>query len=252
MRWGAAGDYEAIVLAPSSVQELFDYTVWAFNLAEEYRNPVIIMSETTIALMRERLEIPTEDKIQIYNRKYTNLKPGEYMPFKAEEFGVPDFAPMGKGYHTIYSINPHDEIGRIDWDPEVFDKLYKRITGKITENKDKICRTESYYMDDAEVALIAYGSEVRPALDAVEMARNSGMKVGLLKLATVWPVPETQIKEVAKQVKTVIAVEMNIGKYVGEIERVCGGICKVARATKNSGLIHSPEEIYRVIKEVWA
>ena len=252
MRWGAAGDYEAIVLAPSSVQELFDYTIEAFNLAEEFRTPVIVMSETTIALMRERLEIPTADKISIYNRKYTSLKPGEYMPFKAEKFGVPDFAPMGKGYHTIYSINPHDEAGKIDWDPDVFDNLYKRITGKITENRKRICKTESFYMDDAEMVLIAYGSEVRPALDAVEMARSSNMKVGLLKLATVWPVPEEQIREVAKQVRAVISVEMNIGKYAGEIERVCAGACKTARVTKNSGLIHSPEEIYRVIKEVWA
>lgn len=252
MRWGAAGDYEAICLAPSSVQELFDYTIKAFNLAEEFRNPVIVMSETTIALMRERLDIPSPDNIKLFNRKYTNLTPEKFKPYAAEENGVPNFAPLGKGYHSIYSINPHDEIGRIDWDPDVFDKLYKRVTGKIRENRNRICETESYYMDDAEVALIAYGSEVRPALDAVEMARNSGMKVGLLKLVTVWPVPETQIREVAKQVKAVIAVEMNIGKYAGEIQRVCGGLCRVAAATKNQGLVHSPEEIFNVIKEVWA
>ncbi len=250
MRWGASGDYEMICLAPSSVQELFDYTILAFNLAEEYRNPVIVMSETTIALMRERLEIPSAKDIEIINRKYTELPPKDYQPFKANKFGVPDFAPMGKGYNHIYSLNPHDEAGSIDWDPDVFDKLYKRITGKITENRDKICRTESYYMDDADIALIAYGSEVRPALDAIKMARESGIKAGLLKLATVWPVPETQIKEIAKHVGMVMSVEMNIGKYAAEIERVCGGLCKTARVTKNLGLIHSPEEIYRAIKEV--
>jgi 2-oxoglutarate ferredoxin oxidoreductase subunit alpha len=251
MRWGASGDYEMICLAPSSVQELFDYTILAFNLAEEFRNPVIVMSETTIALMRERLEIPSPEKIQIVNRKYTNLSPKDYLPFKAEDNGVPDFAPMGRGYNTIYSLNPHDEAGGIEWDPDVFEKLYKRITGKIRENRDKICRTESFYTDDANVMLVAYGSEVRPALDAVIMARENNMKVGLLKLATVWPVPEVQIREVAKQVNTVIAVEMNTGKYANEIERVCGGLCNVARATKNRGLVHSPEEIYQVIKEVY-
>ncbi len=250
MKWGASGDYEIICLAPSSVQELFDYTVLAFNLSEEYRNPVIVMSETTIALMRERLEIPLAKDIEIINRKYTSLKPKDYKPFKASEFGVPDFAPMGKGYNNIFSLNPHNEEGNINWDPIVFDKLYKRITGKITENRDKICRTESFYMDDANIALIAYGSEVRPALDSVIMARESGIKAGLLKLATVWPVPETQILEVAKQVETVISVEMNIGKYATEIERLCGGLCNTARATKNLGLIHLPEEIYQVIKEV--
>jgi len=252
MRWGPSGDYEAIVLAPSSVQELFDFTIRAFNLAEEYRNPVIVMSETTIALMRERLEIPRADQIQICRRKYTGLKPDEYEPYRAGDNGVPEFAPLGKGYHVLYSLNPHDEIGRIDWNPDVFERMYNRITGKIRDNRDRICRTQSFHMDDADYALIAYGSEVRPALDALHMARESGLKVGLLKLETVWPVPEKQIREVARQVKSVIAVEMNIGKYAGEIERVCGGLCPVARATKNRGLVHAPEEIYSVIKEVWA
>lgn len=251
MRWGVSGDYEMICLAPSSVQELFDYTVLAFNLAEEFRNPVIVMSETTIALMRERLEIPSPEKIKVYNRRYTSLSPDKYLPYEAPEYGVPDFAPMGKGNNTIYSLNPHDEAGGIDWDPDVFEKLYKRITGKIRENRDRICRTESYYLDDANLALIAYGSEVRPALDAVLMARENGMKVGLLKLATVWPVPETQILEVAKQVNTVISVEMNTGKYSNEIERVCKGTCNVERATKNRGLVHSPEEIYQVVRRVY-
>ena len=251
MRWGASGDYEIICLAPSSVQELFDYTIEAFNLAEEFRNPVVVMSETTIALMRERLEIGSAEGIKLSGRKYTDLSPEDYMPYKASEFGVPDFAPMGKGYNTIYSLNPHDEAGGIDWDPDVFDKLYKRITGKISENRDRICRTKGYYLDDADVALIAYGSEVRPALDAVVMAREKNMKVGLLKLATVWPVPEEQIMEVADQVGAVIAVEMNIGKYANEIERVCGGKCRFEKATKNRGLVHSPDEIYQVIKEVY-
>lgn len=252
MRWGASGDYETICLAPSSAQELFDYTILAFNLAEEFRNPVIIMSETTIALMRERVEIPLPEKIHVFNRKYTNLSTEEYIPFKGGENGVPDFAPLGKGYNTLYTLNFHDEQGNIEWNPEIYDRLYQRITGKIKENKDKICKTESYFMDDAEIAIIAYGSEVRPVLDAIKMARNTHMKVGLLKLVTVWPVPERQIQEVAKQVKGVIAVEMNIGKYAGEIERLCVGQCQVIRATKNRGLIHSPEEIYKAIKEVWS
>jgi 2-oxoglutarate ferredoxin oxidoreductase subunit alpha len=252
MRWGAAGDHEMIVLAPSSVQESFDYTIWAFNLAEQFRTPVIVMSETTIALMRERLEVPAPEKLQLYNRKYTTLPPGEYLPFKAPTNGVPNFAPLGKGYASIYSINPHDERGRIDWDPDVYDHLYQRITGKITENRDIICKTESFHLENANIAVIAYGSEVRPALDAVEMLRNDGVKIGLLKLATVWPVPEKQIRTVAKNVQTVVTVEMNIGRYANEIERVCAGHCHTARITKNRGLIHSPEEIYQSLKEVTA
>ena len=109
MRWGPSGDHEMIVLAPSSVQELFDYTIRAFNLAEQYRTPVIVMSETTIALMRERLVIPEASEIPIVTRKKTQASPEAYLPFKADVYGVPEFAELGEGYHSIYSLNPHDE-----------------------------------------------------------------------------------------------------------------------------------------------
>lgn len=251
MRYGASGDYEAIVVCPSSVQELFDYAVWAFNLAEEYRNPVIIMSETTIALMRERLDIPKAGDIELFNRKYTGEKPGAYLPFQADEFGCPDFAPLGKGYNTIYSLNPHDEKGGIEWDPVIFDKLYKRVCGKIRENSDKICRTERMMMDDADYALIAYGSEVRPAVEAAQMAREQGVKVGVLKLCNVWPVPEKAIRGVAGNVGKIFAVEMNMGKYVNEIARVAAGKCPVVPVTKNLGLVHTAREILNdIIREV--
>jgi 2-oxoglutarate ferredoxin oxidoreductase subunit alpha len=248
MRWGAAGDHEIICLAPSSAQELFDYTILGFNLAEIYRNPVIIMSETTIALMRERVYIPPKEDIEIVNRKYTQLPPGQYLPFRAPENSAPEMAPLGKGYHTLYTINYHNEDGTIDWDGQGYDRLYRRITGKITEYRRDICKTESFYLDDAEQVIITYGSEVRPALDAVEMARESGLKVGLLKLITVWPVAEEKIREVAKNMNKVYALEMNIGKYVREVERLCLPYCEVERITKNQGIIHTKEEIYSVLR----
>ena len=249
MRYGASGDYEAIVVCPSSVQELYDYTIWAFNLAEEYRNPVIIMSETTIALMRERLDIPKAEDLSIFNRKYTTKSPEEYLPFAAPENGCPEMAPLGEGYHTIYSLNPHDERGDIEWDPVVFDKLYKRVCGKITENKDKICRTESYMMEDAQYAIVTYGSEVRPSMEAAQMARECGIKMGVLKLCNVWPVPEKAIHEVAGNVSKIFAVEMNMGKYVREIERAASGKCQVLPVTKNLGLVHTGLEILEEIKK---
>ncbi len=252
MRWGPSGDHEIIVLAPSSVQELFDYTIRAFNLAEQYRTPVIVMSETTIALMRERLVIPEASEIPIVNRKKTKASPEAYLPFKADLNGVPEFAELGEGYHSIYSLNPHDEKGNIDWDPDVFEGLYKRITGKVWENRNVISTTQVFEMEDAEIALIAYGSEVRPCLDAMALARDKGMKVGVMKLEGVWPVPEEAIRDVAKNVRAVISVEMNIGKYAKAIERVCGGLCETARATINRGRIHLPQELLNVIEKVWS
>lgn len=249
MHWGASGDYESIVLAPSSAQELFDFTILAFNLAEEFRNPVIVMSETTIALMRERVEIPEKESIEIYKRRYTSLSPEEYLPFKAKNNSPPEFAPIGKGYHTLYTLNYHNEDGTIDWNDKGYKKLYQRITGKIRENKDKICKAESYFLEDADSVIIAYGSEVRPALDAIEMARNDGIKIGMLKLITVWPVHENLIKDITKNVGRIFVVEMNMGKYAKEIERICLPFCPVSHITKNEGIIHTKEEIYKAIKE---
>jgi 2-oxoglutarate ferredoxin oxidoreductase subunit alpha len=248
MRWGAAGDHEMVVLAPSSVQELFDYTIRAFNLAEKYRIPVIVMSETTIALMREKLVIPPEEEIDVAHRKKPEVPPDQFLPFKAPKNGVPPLPDFGEGYRILHSLNPHDEKGSIHWDPDVFERLYERITGKIQANYDDIVRTTGYYLDDAETAIVAYGSETRPALDAVNALREKGRKIGLLKLETVWPVPEREIKSLAKQCKTLYSVEMNIGKYSGEIERVSAGECEVKRITKNRGIIHTAEEILAEIE----
>jgi len=218
MRWGASGDYESIVLAPSSAQELFDFTI-------------------------------EKESIEIYKRMYTSLTPEKYLPFKAKSNSPPEFAPIGKGYHILYTLNYHNEDGTIDWDTQGYKKLYKRITGKISENKDRICKTESYFLDDADAVIITYGSEVRPALDAIEMFRNDGIKIGMLKLITVWPIHENLIKEIAKNVRRIFAVEMNIGKYAKEIERICLPFCSVTHITKNEGTIHTKEEIYKAIKE---
>jgi len=249
MRWGASGDHELIVLAPSSVQELFDHTIRAFNLAEKYRTPVVVMSETTIALMREKLVIPEPGAIEIVNRKKPDVPPKEFIPFKAGKNGIPPLPDFGEGYRILHSLNPHDECGGIAWDPDVFESLYDRIAGKITANRNDIVQTEGYFLDDATIVLIAYGSETRPSLDAVRRARQNGIKAGLLKLITVWPVPEKQIRAVAEQADTILAVEMNMGKYAREIERVASGYAKVTLVAKNRGLIHTTGEIYRAIEE---
>jgi len=249
MRWGASGDHEMIVLAPASVQELFDHTIRAFNLAEKYRTPVVVMSETTIALMREKLVIPEPDAIQIVNRKKPDVPPEEFLPFQADPGGVPPLPKFGEGYRILHSLNPHDERGDIQWDPDVFDALYDRIVGKIANHRDEIVQTAGFFLDDAEMVLIAYGSESRPALDAVELARTRTIKAGLLKLITVWPVPEKEIRAVAEQASTVLAVEMNIGKYAREIERICCGLCNVIRVTKNLGSVHTTNEIVQAIEE---
>ena len=233
-RWGAAGDHEMIVLAPASVQELFDHTVRAFNLAEKYRMPVVVLSETTIALMREKLVIPEPGAIEIINRKKPEEPPGKFVPFKASPDGVPPLPGFGEGYRILHSINPHDERGGIQWDPDVFENLYDRILGKVTRNRDDIVQTEGYFLDDAKIVLIAYGSESRSALGAVREAQSNGIKAGLLKLVTVWPVPDMEIRAATEKAEVVMAVEMNVGRYAYEIERLCCGTCRVVRVHEES------------------
>jgi 2-oxoglutarate/2-oxoacid ferredoxin oxidoreductase subunit alpha len=248
MRWGASGDHEMIVLAPSSVQELFDDTIRAFNLAEKYRTPVVIMSDTTIALMREKLVIPAADEIEIVARPKPQVPPEQFLPFQAGPNGVPPLPAFGEGYRILHSLNPHDVQGDIHWNPGVYEALYERITGKITAHYDDIVRTEGLCLDDAQIAVVAYGSECRPAVEAVMQARARGIKAGMLKLATIWPVPEREIRALAGKCSTLLAVEMNMGKYAGEIERAACGRCAVIPVTKNRGLVHSPGEILEAIE----
>jgi len=250
MRWGPSGDHEMIVLAPASVQELFDFTFRAFNLAERYRNPVIVMSETTIALMREKLVIPQSAALQRRHRERPKVPPDAFMPFRADPDGVPPLPDLGEGYRIIHSLNPHDEAGGINWDPDVFEGLYRRITGKIKNNVDDISRVQSFFMEDADVVVTAYGSEARSALQMVKIARDRGHRAGLLKLDTVWPVPEKQLAQAARQADVMLAVEMNIGKYAAEIERLCGRHCEVVRVTKNRGLMHTTGELLQALEEV--
>jgi pyruvate/2-oxoacid:ferredoxin oxidoreductase alpha subunit len=175
--------------------------------------PVVVLSETTIALMREKLVIPEPDAIEIINRKRPEGPPGEFVPFKAGPNEVPPLPKFGEGYRILHSINPHDEWGGIQWDPDVFEKMVDRILGKVTAHRDDIVQTEGFFLDDAKTVLIAYGSESRPALGAVKEARANGIKVGLLKLVTVWPVPDKEIRAVAEKADKVLAVEMNVGRY---------------------------------------
>ena len=249
LRWGASGDHEHIVLAPSSVQELFDYTFRAFNLAEKYRTPVIVMSETTISLMREKLVIPQADDLEIVNRKKPDVPPEAFVPFQAPQDQAPPLPSFGEGYRILHSLNPHDDKGGIAWDPDVFEKLYHRITNKIRVNYDDIVQVKDFYLDDADIALIAYGSETRPARQAVRLAREKGIKAGVLKLDTIWPVPEKHLADLSKVVNKILTVEMNIGKYSNEVKRVCGRNCEVGSVLKNRGEIHTTMEVLCAIEE---
>ncbi len=220
-RWGSHGDYEIIALTPSSVQEMFDLTIEAFNLSETYRVPTFLLADEIIGHMWERVNIPSAKSIKVVNRKKPVVPPNEYGPFKPDEDLVPPMASFGEGYRFHATGLTHDEYGRPKTDSaEVQQDLVQRLCEKIRRNSDKIVKVDRVLLEDAEVAVVAYGIASRAALIAVRKARAQGIKAGLLRLVTVWPFPDKQVEEVAQKVKALVVPEMNYGQIVREVRRV--------------------------------
>ena len=245
-RYGSQGDYEVIAICPSSVQESFDFTIKAFELADKYMTPVIILSDAIIGHLREKLVIPEE--VEVYDNKVKG--PVEYW-FKPDENLIPPHVSFYEGSNAAWDITCHDYRGKnVGGNIEKSAEFVQRINDKITKNVEDITDVRTFYDDeDMEVGVICFGSVARSAGSAVEMARAEGMKVGWMKMNTIWPVPERQLREFCAKCKKVLVPEMNIGKYVREIQRV-GGYDKVVGASILGGALFTPEQILEKIKEV--
>jgi len=247
-KWGSHGDYEIVALAPSSVQEMFDLTIEAFNLSETYRVPTILLVDEVVAHMWEKVVIPPVEKIKIVNRNKPNVPPEKYIPFMPGDDLVPPMACFGEGYGFHATGLTHDEHGYPQTSSsEVQQKLVKRLCDKIRLNADKIIRVEEVMLKDAEVAVVAYGIVARAALSAVRKAREKGIKAGLLRLITLWPFPEKQVSKIAKQSKTIVVPEMNCGQLVREVERSAKET-PVVFISKLGEEPHTPMEILEAIR----
>jgi 2-oxoglutarate ferredoxin oxidoreductase subunit alpha len=248
-RWGSHGDYEIIALSPMSPQECFDQTVEAFNLSEQYRTPVLVMMDECVGHMTERVVIPPADRIEIVPRRYTQKRPGEYLPFRPESDGVPEMVQAGEGYHIHITGLTHDERGYPAMNAETQKKLVGRLVNKIKNNADAIARYEEVRTDDAQVIVVAYGITSRVALRAVQMARAQGIAAGLLRLQVVWPFPGKRIRDLAARdgLSGIVVPEMNLGQMVYEVERCAGGRVPVVPVTHAGGSVHHPEEILQAI-----
>lgn len=248
-RWGTHGHYEIIALCPASPQEMFDFTIRAFNLSEEYRLPVIILADEVIGHMNERVVIPPEDQIKVANRRKPKNPPGRFLPYEADPDGVAPFANCGDGYRIHMTGLTHDERGYPAMNPEAQEQMVDRLVRKIRLNRNKIIRTENIYIDDADVVVVAYGISSRAARHAVRTAREQGIKAGLIKLETVWPFPEELIRSVAPHVRTMIMPEINGGQMVLELERAACGKCRVELVAHYGGTIISPGKILAAVKK---
>jgi 2-oxoglutarate ferredoxin oxidoreductase subunit alpha len=253
-RWGSHGDYEVIALSPNSPQECFDLMIDAFNLAEQYRNPVFFMMDESVGHMTEKVVIPSADKIDLFPRRYTSLTPSEYLPYKPGSAGIPEMARLGQGYRFHVTGLTHDVRGYPAINAQAQQELMDRLMGKIRDNAGKIARTKEHLLEDAGIVLVAYGITSRVALRAVQMAREENIPAGLLRPVVVWPFPEKRIRELADRAKAFIVVEMNYGQIVNEVERLVADCAKTVLVPHAGGAVHRPEAILDVIREVakWA
>jgi 2-oxoglutarate ferredoxin oxidoreductase subunit alpha len=248
-RWGSHGDYEVIALAPNSPQECFDLTIEAFNLSETYRMPVLLMTDEVVGHMTEKVVIPPTGALHILPRRETQLPPEQYRPFEPGEDLVPEMVTAGRGYRIHVTGLTHDERGYPAVTATVQARTVPRLVEKIRVNAERIIRLEEEEIAGADVIIVTYGITARVARMAVEHARSKGLKIGFLRLITVWPFPERRIRELAGRVKGFVVPEINLGQIVYEVERCAAGQAKTILVPHAGGEVHEPQAILTAIEE---
>jgi len=248
-RWGPHGDHPTIALAPWSVAECFSVTVRAVNLAERFRTPVHVLSDSEIAHMREVFVPPAE--VEVVDRLKPTGPREAYVPYRPDERGIPAMADFGTGYRWHPDSNVHDEYGYPAATNHIIaDKLVRRLVNKVLDYRDEILEVAEERLDDAEVVVFAFGSVARSASEAVDMARAAGIRAGLLRPITIWPFPDEAVARVAGRAKAILVAEANLGQLRGEVERVAAGRVPVAHFSRIDGLLPKPEQILARIKEL--
>lgn len=247
-RWGTHGDHSIIALVPSTVREMYDLTVRAFNLAEKYRTPVVLLSDAILAHMSEKVEIPEAGELEIINRKKPTNQP--YYPYDDDGTGISPMAVYGDGNIWYTSGIVHDNTGFPNTsDPVKIKHQTDRIMDKIEKNMDDIVQSEEYMTDDAEIVLVSYGSIARSAMAAAKSARAEGIRVGVIRPITLWPFPEEPIRKVRKQAKSVIVCEMNHGQIFHKVREALEGSAGISFVGQYNGKLITPERILAAIKE---
>jgi len=248
-RWGTHGDHAIIVMTASNHQDMFSVTVDAFNLAETYRTPVILLFDEVVGHMRERLVVPEKGEIPLVERLRTAVKGGvDYHPYLPREDGRLPMSDFG-GVHR-YNVTGlfHDMWGFPSADPSVVHKLMRHLMDKILSNEKRISRHKEYYMEDARTVLVSYGSSARSALHVVEYLRPRGEKIGLVELQTLWPFPYTLLREKCANATSVVVVEMNTGQALREVKRAVDNPERVFLANRVDGVMINPADIRNILR----
>ena len=242
-RWGTHGDHPVIVLAVSTVNDCFTIIVQAFNLAEKFRVPVIVLSDEIVAHTRETVVLPDPADIMVIDRIHPGVPPEWYLPYEDNSRGVPAMAAMGSGYRHHVTGLIHDVRGFPTERPEEVDAFIRRLFRKITNGFAEIQMTRSVMLEDAEIAVIAYGAVSRSALRAVRLVRSQGVRAGLLQLISLFPFPRKAVEAVLRQCRRVLVPEMNMGQMIREVKRV-NRDTEIVRHNRVDGQFITPDEIY--------
>lgn len=250
-RWGTHGDHGIIALCPSSVQDCYDLTVQAFNFAEAYRVPVLLMADAMIGKMRETVDIRPFAKGEIIERRRpdASVEPKDYRPYNFDWQNIAPMADIGGAWLTRSTGSTHDEKGEFRPTQKMIDLLSHYLTDKIEKNRDKITMVRKFGLEDAELVFIAYGCSARSAAGAMELLRAKGVKAGMLQLVTVWPLAEEEIRQVLSTAKTVVIPELNLGQMAGEIKKLNDYGCRIIQVNRVDGIILNPSEIVARIEE---
>ncbi len=241
-RWGTHGDHTVIALAPSTLTETYYETIRAFNLAEQFRTPVVLLLDELLGHMSERVTLPAAGEVEVVNRARPTVSPAEYLPYAAQNGHVPPMADFFSGYRYHVTGLTHDLTGFPSENPQISQTLIERLEAKITANLPHILKNETRDLAGAEVMVLAYGSVARSAQVAIAQVHQAGLKAGLFRPITIWPFPRPQVAELARQVKAILVPELNMGQLIGEVERVAGAT-PVVPLNKANGQPISPEEI---------
>lgn len=247
-QWGSHGDYEAVAYAPSSVQDMFDFTVKAFNTSEKYRLPVFVHSDQLIGHMTGPLTIPPADEITVVDRPQPDVDEDEkYWPYETNGKQVPPMAAAGEGHNVHVTGLTHDERGYPAINTDAQKELLDRLVSKIKDNTDDIVEVEAFKMEDAEIGCVTYGSTARSTRKAVRQTREEGVKAGLLRLITVWPFPVDLITEISEELEVILVPEGNYGQIVHPVRERANS--PVESIPHQGGDLHRPSTIYERIME---
>lgn len=247
-RWGTHGDHPIIVLAPSNVRESYDMTIQAFNMSEKYRVPVILLLDEIIGHVHEKVSLPDPDELYIVNRKPPSVPSEQYLPYKIDDSLIPEMANFGDGYRYHVTGLVHDETGFPTNNTEQIDKMLGRLNSKLNKYMDEIIQYEETETEDAKIGIVSYGSSARSAKNALRMAREKGIKAGMIRIKTLWPFPTKRVNKFAQQLDAIIVPELNLGQIAHEVEHSIKGKLEVHKVNKINGEPIHPKEILDMIE----